>query len=131
MIFKNSQKGISLYLALIVLTLNLSIVLGITIILIENTRISQDLGYSVIAFYAADTGIETVMKVRDNPNISNPIDNPAYTGYFDMNNNGTQDFQDSSYEVFVFPAATCGADNFCVKSIGSYKETKRAIRVTY
>ena len=117
--FKDSQKGISLYLALLILSLNLSIVLGITVILTNEMERTQDLGYSVVAFYAADTGIEEAMMHRDNPAAS-------YSGSFNLNG-GT-----ASYQVSVVPTGgACVADNYCVKSIGSYKEAKRAISATY
>lgn len=133
-IFENSQKGISLYLALIILSLNLSIVLGVTIILIDEIEMTKDLGYSVIAFYAADTGIELVMNYRNSPaTTSDPVNVPAYEFYFDLNNNGTEDYKDASYDVYVIPSGVggCTADNFCVKSVGRYQEIRRALKATY
>ncbi|MCK5044742.1 hypothetical protein KAR26_03365 [Candidatus Parcubacteria bacterium] len=113
--FKDSQKGISLYLALLILSLNLSIVLGITIILINEMKRTQKLGYSVVAFYAADTGIEEAIDDRDNHPTS-------YSGSFNLSGNV------ASYEVSV---TDMGGGNFSIKSVGSYEGTKRAISATY
>ena len=125
MIFKNSQKGVSLYLALIILSLNLSIVLGTAVILIRGMEESQNLGNSIVAFYAAGTGIETVLLDRNNLATSS---SSTFTGNLDLNNNSIP-----SYEVLVVPAdgSECTTPNFCLRSIGSYKETKRVIRVNY
>ncbi len=124
--YPDSQKGISLYFALLILSLNLSIVLGLTVILIDEIEMNQSIGHAVMSFYAADSGIEKVMVERNNPE-------PTYYGFFDLDNSGGgKDNEDSEYNVTVTPrGAGCNADNYCVKSIGSYKGTKRAIKVVY
>ncbi len=130
----DSQKGISLYLALIILSLNLSIVLGLTVILIDEIEMNKSIGHAVMSFYAADSGIEKVMIDRNSPaTSSDPVNVPSYTDYFDLNNSGTEDSEDSFYDVYVIPreAGVCEADNYCVKSVGAYKGTKRAIKVVY
>ncbi len=118
--FKDSQKGISLFLALIILSLNLSIVLGLTVILIDEIEMNKSIGHAVMSFYAADSGIEEALVNRDSPASS-------YSGFFNLSG-GT-----ASYNVTVTTSSFdgCAADNFCVKSVGTYKETKRAIKVVY
>ncbi len=54
----NKQKGITLYLGLIILATLLGIALGITPILIGGLGLMRGMGYSVVAFYGTDTGIE-------------------------------------------------------------------------
>ena len=66
---------------------------------------------------AADAGIEKILTIRDNPiNIpATPLSNGA------------------TYEVSVRSAGFlgCAAANYCIKSLGSYKETNRAIEISY
>lgn len=75
----------------------------------------RKVGYSVIAFYAADTGIEEVLKMTTPGNIPETLLNSA------------------KYEVSVNASTSpdCNASNYCIKSTGSYKETRRAIEITY
>ena len=55
---KNSEKGISLFLALIVMATILSIVFGMTSILVSEIKVTRTIGYSTLAFCASDSGIE-------------------------------------------------------------------------
>ena len=58
----SSQKGISLFLTIIVLSVVLGIVLGLSTILVGQMKTLQTMGDSVIAFYAADAGVEEVLR---------------------------------------------------------------------
>ena len=115
-----SQKGITLYLALAIMTIVLAIALGLSTIFIGQTKMIREMGYSVIAFYAADTGIEEVLVDRANPSSICTELSPCSLGqakyYLDIK-------ADTDPE--------CDADNFCIKSVGSYRETKRAIEIEY
>ena len=55
------QKGVSLYFAMIILSILLAIVLGLGTILVGQTRMIKGMGDSVAAFYGADTGIERIL----------------------------------------------------------------------
>ena len=52
-----SQKGVSVLYAVFVVTVLLAISFGINGILISQVKMLGDIGHSVVAFYAADTGI--------------------------------------------------------------------------
>lgn len=113
----NIQRGVSLYLAVLIMAIFLSIGLTISTILIGQISTIKGMGDSVIAFYAADTGIEKVLLNRANPP-SIPIP-------------GTLE-NDSSYVVTVIsPGSDCTADNYCIRSVGTYRGIKRAIEVEY
>jgi len=74
------------------------------------------MGYSVIAFYAADNGIEEVLMDNSTPTAISLTELP----------NG------ATYQVTVDAnGPQCDALNFCIKSIGTYKTTKRAIEIKY
>ncbi len=105
-----NPKGVSLYLAMIILTMFLAIAIGISTVLLIQVKMVSSLGNSVVAFFAADTGIE----------------NALYTGssVSGVLNNG------ASYEVsFMSPGSGCSGFYYCLKSKGVFKDTKRAIEI--
>lgn len=116
---KNQQQGVALYLSLVVMTMLLGIALGVNTIFLGQAKIVRSTGYSVLAFYAADAGIEEILVQRDNP--------PLGAGQVITLSNG------ATYQVFVDQTGTggCAADYYCITSVGTYKDTKRAIEVTY
>ena len=59
----NSEKGVSIYLAIMVMTILLGIGFGISALLINQLKVLRGIGDSVFAFYAADGGIERVLQV--------------------------------------------------------------------
>lgn len=122
---KRRQKGISVLIAFFIMSAFLVIVFGMHALLLGELKIIKGMGDSVIALYAADTGIERALYEGDLP--------PAnYSGYLDLNENGYQDELDSSYNASVITTGTngCPGDvNFCIKSVGTYKDTRRAIQV--
>jgi len=111
----------------------LAIALGVSTILFAQIRMIRGIGNSVIAFSAADTGMERALYDRAFPQSS-------YSGFLDLNNNGIQDNDDSSYNVTVTQPRDGGASGipededcsalyFCIKSIGKFEDIKRAIEV--
>ena len=112
-----NQEGVSILFAILIMTAILTIASGVSLIIIQQTRIASDIGYSVIALYAADHGVEEVLLMQ------NPTNIPE-----------TELPNGAKYEVFVKNAAItpeCDAPNFCIKAIGAYKEIKRAIEAKY
>lgn len=117
------QAGISLYLSVIILAVILAIVLGLSAILFGQIKMVREMGYSVVAFYAADTGIERELFEGNSPPSSS-------FGYLDLNNNGIKDGDDASYDISVIATGSdCDAPVYCIRSKGTYKGTQRAIEV--
>lgn len=113
-----NQKGLSLYITVIIMSILLAIVLGISTILVSQMKIVKEIENSVIAFYAAETGIEQVLTAR-----ANPIPFDGYSGT--LTNSAT-------YDITVFSSGlNCPAPNFCIKSVGSFRNARRAIQVSY
>lgn len=113
-----NQKGLSLYISIIIMSILLAIVLGISTILVSQLKIIKGIEHSVIAFYAAETGIEQVLVARVNP--------ISFNGYSGVLANG------ASYEIIVFASGSdCPAPNFCINSIGDFRGAKRTIQVSY
>lgn len=105
MIKKNhkNQRGISLYLAVGSITVLLAIVVGVSTILTKQFKMIREMGDSVVALYAADTGIERVLYDV----INQRIDPNAF--YWDNLSNG------ASYQTDVY---CCGAGANCVFTVG-------------
>ena len=119
-----TQKGTSLYLTILIMSVLLGVGLGISTLLIRQMRMIRGVGDSAVAFYAADSGIEKAIyafyKVEE---------------YSDPNTivfSGTLDNL-SKYSVTGFsPGPNCPAPNqyFCIRSVGTYKGVRRAIEVS-
>lgn len=110
--FKN-QKGVTLFLSLLVLGILFSIGFALSSSLVNQIAVIRGIGNSVVAFYAADTGIEKALLKR-----GSPADIPETI----LDNNAT-------YEVESSPAG-CGVfSNYCFQSTGSFQEVQRAIEV--
>ena len=113
-----SKRGTSLYLSLIIVTIMLAMALGLSSIFIGQTKTIKQMGNSVIAFCAADTGIEKALLNRNSP-----VDIPETA----LPNGVT-------YQVMVIGGGTgdCPTEkNYCIKSVGSFLGTKRAIEIIY
>jgi hypothetical protein len=114
------QKGVSLLFIVLIMSVILAISLGISSILGQQMIVMRTIGYSVIAFYAADTGIERVLMEAD-PKILD--------GFEGELNNGAK------YLIVVKSGGEGDCDperNYCIKSTGSYQEEiKRAIEIRY
>jgi len=111
-----NQKGVSLYITIALVFILMSIVLGLSTILLGQIKVIKSVEDSVIALYAAESGIEEVLISRNNPvGVSGSLGN------------------NSSYSVTILTSASpgCSAANYCIQSVGTFKESKRAIRVSY
>ena len=117
---ENNQKGVSLYLAFMILTVLMAISLGLATISVNRIKILREMGYSVLAFYAADAGIEKVLVDRQTPNLTSDY----YSGSLD---------NEASFQVTITQGGqdSCLARFYCIKSVGAYKGVNRAIEIEY
>lgn len=132
MMSKNkSQQGLAIYLAVVVLSVVLSVVLGISAILINEIKITREMGNSVTAYYTAETGIERALKliiadeaVGLQESYSEDLDNGAsYTVEIVCPQGG------ASCPSGIPHDSDCNATNFCVRSRGDFRGVSRAIEV--
>ena len=111
------NKGMSLVLVILITTVVLGIALGVSSILFTQIGILRGIGYSVVAFYAADTGIERVL-------LSTPPENISETAL----GNGAI----FTVEVTAGGSGTCDVSySYCIKSVGEFQSVKRAIQIVY
>ncbi len=130
-----NSRGVSLLFIVLIMSVILAVGLGVSGILIQQTKISEEIGDSVVSFYAADTGVEQELydlyKLPEDNHLS------SYVGTLNvMSNSVSYDVAakcSTTTDCFVgFPVdETCGGLNFCIKSVGSYQKTKRAIEIKY
>jgi len=123
-------KGVSLYLVLMLLSIILGIFLGLSSLLLGQIKMFRSVEESVIAFYAADTGIERNLFVLQESYTNIPVFdggavftvettcNPAYIYCTDYCSGCSSD-------------PSCDAPRFCMTSNGQFRETKRAIFVKF
>ena len=113
------QKGISVLYVVFIASILLAIGLGISAILIQQIKMMREIGYSVVAFYAADSGIERAMYALYSQGDPLPFNYSGVVG-------------GASYSVSGFEPGTPNCPSppnqyYCIKSIGTYHATKRAI----
>jgi hypothetical protein len=119
---KNFKKGTALIYTIFVISILLAISFGVSDILMSQAKMLDEVGHSVVAFYAADAGIEKFLIDRGDPDLT-----PNYY-------NGSLS-SDISFTVVVYQggsASDCPSEfYYCAKSTGIFKNTRRAILVKY
>ncbi len=96
--------------SVIILFILLAIALGVSTILAGQMRVLRGMEHSLQAFLAADTGIERAL--FEVSSVSGALSNGA------------------SYQVqLVFPGSDCNALSYCLRSIGSFRDSRRAIEI--
>lgn len=142
------QKGVSLFLTILILAIILAIVLGLGTILIGQIKTIREMGNSVIAFYAADAGVEFVLKdaldyIRgEGPVLVNDYNISVGEAFCKVElvccHNSDEDcvFYEDGVDCPLIPPGNpdnedvnCEANYFCIRSVGTYSNTKRAIEV--
>jgi len=58
---KNKQEGFSLIITLFIMVIILSVVLSVSVLLYSEIKVIRNIGNSIAAFYAADSGVEKVL----------------------------------------------------------------------
>lgn len=61
MVLQNSQKGISLIITFFIMVIILAVVFSISALLFSEVKVLRNIGNSVVAFFAADSGVEKVL----------------------------------------------------------------------
>ena len=145
-----SQKGVSVYLAFMIMTVLLVIGLGINYLVTSEIKVMRNMTNSVTAFYAAETGIEKTLYL-DNMvkpeggsrglcnicNVSGEWDSCSTAGSdcgLTTCTNCTCTFYDETgglrHDVQATVTTVGETTTTVIKSVGKYKNTKRAIQIT-
>ncbi|MEK7104312.1 MAG: pilus assembly PilX N-terminal domain-containing protein [Patescibacteria group bacterium] len=111
---KDKEKGIALYMVIMLLSVFVTVVFTLTSVSLSQIRVSWQAGDSVKAFGAADSGIEQALyNIRKTGNI-NPI------GLTNLANG-------SSYTVTI----TISGQTATIQSKGVFRNTRRTIEAKY
>ncbi|GAI23960.1 unnamed protein product [marine sediment metagenome] len=112
----SNQKGVSLLLTILIMAALLAIAIGVTRLSLGEIKLIRDIPNSLIAYYAADSGIERALYeerigggAADQADCSVNLDN------------------DSKYGVNVSQIG----ETVVIKSTGCYKDIRRAIEVSF
>lgn len=134
---KNKEKGVaSIHITMMIMIISLSMVLGLAVIFIGHLRIIRGMGNSVVAFYAASSGIERLLYLNDKVCDGEKLICPAY-----CNQDGScfgliLPFETSSaigaarYDARLSVTTTAVTTQEHFESIGIFEESRRAIRAT-
>ncbi|MCD6233213.1 pilus assembly PilX N-terminal domain-containing protein [bacterium] len=112
-----TQKGVSLYLAVVILAVLMTGVLSLVALTVAEIKITSTVGYSTVAFYAADTGCEHSLYDILKKGGSGEV-------------NGTLDEILKSYPSYSVSISTSEGKT-TISSVGVFKNTSRKIEVSY
>ncbi len=129
--FFKKRKGISIVLAVLILTTLLAIALGISTFISREIKMIREVGYSTQAFYAADSGIEEALLTSTFP--SGQVDGANYAvSCTCCNSNLYGNVCPTPVCPNLCPVGSgCLAPNYCLNSIGTYQNFSRAIQIIY
>lgn len=123
--YKVKERGVALYLSVLLLAVILAMVLGTSAVFLSQLRVLKDLGNSVLAYYAAETGVERTLKnIAGCPPCTDIAScAPCFQETLD---------NESSYTAWVWDKSICpgSAISYCVKSIGVFRDVRRGLRLT-
>ena len=131
------EKGVALFLVVLIMSVILAIGLGISGILIQQIKISENIGDSVVALYAADSGVEQqiydLYKLEShNSAYSDVMTNSASYSVSVKCSESNADCQPGGELFGIIPVdENCTSLNFCIKSVGAFQTAKRVIEVEY
>jgi hypothetical protein len=114
---KNNKKGASLLLTILIMSAILAIAMGIAKLSLGEIKISRELPQSFVAYYAAEAGIEEGL----------------YADLITAVPQGTAiDFSGNLSEGVTYEVTFSGVSpSRTISSNGLYRETNRAIELTY
>lgn len=114
-----NQKGVSVYITIVILAILLAVSLGLSSIIVGGAKMVENLDNSVKAFHAADTGIEkTLYNIRILGSCTTPVTGTLGTDY--------------TYSVTItYSGASCTETGTVIESLGTYKTTNRKIEASY
>ncbi len=121
------HRGITLYFAILLIGLFLTISVGLSTISVLQLRTVAETAESVHAFFAADTGVEAALYWQTAEEDIAQCDNGSGASYC----NGTLE-NEASYELTGWQGGNAGCPDeasVCIDSTGFAGSSRRAIRV--
>ena len=132
---KEYQKGVSLYLAIVVMALLLTIIIGVSAILTKQIKAISGMENSVLALYAADAGVEVALK-----DVFTDLNSVQENYSLTLANNAEYNVTVAccgagpcpgicSPSISSPPDPNCSAYYYCIKSVGSFHGVRRALYI--
>jgi len=134
----NKERGVSLYIAFMIMTTLLGIALGTSTLLFSQLGVLKGIGHSVFAFYAAEAGLERALYLDNTVCFQEENHAPCLAvefgsigavlpGSVSLSNG-------ASYHLTAESPGNSGCPdtlghNYCVRAEGSYEQARRAIRM--
>ncbi|MDO8474215.1 MAG: hypothetical protein Q7S62_01610 [bacterium] len=111
-----------------IMTLLLGIGFGMSALLLSQLDTLRGIGYSVLAFYATEAGIDRVLYIDQKTCVNSPTRLACLQGAAPV---GSQPLSNgASYTITIEPpGGACTTLTYCVKSVGIYQQARRAVRV--
>lgn len=117
----NSQKGISLYYAVLIMSISLAVALGLNTIVVKSVGTTQEIKKSPPALHGADTGVEQALYDIKTGNAG--IGSSTEVTW----NLGDGRTVEYSYEITT-SSPRCPEDSlYCIEASGIYQGSKRFI----
>ena len=131
------EKGISLYMTFMIMAMLLGIGLGMSALLLSKLDTLRGIGYSVLAFYATDAGVDRALYIDQKECASVPVPDrlsclqgKVPSGSQPLGNGAIYTIGIESPGVGGCPALIFSKPiTYCAKSVGTYQQARRAVRV--
>ena len=107
----------------------LAAVLGLSTILLGQLKIIREMENSVVALYAAETGIEHALEARIDLVAFKSADPCSESSPCPVGSEGAEYYIEIDFSSD--PSSTCPAAFVCVKSVGVYRNAVRALQASY
>ena len=123
-----TERGVSLYMILMIMAMLLGIGFGMSALLLNQFDTLKGIGYSVLAFYATEAGVDRVLYIDQKECADDPERFTCLQGAVPL---GDQTLSNGAQYLLIIepPGGACTASTYCVKSVGTYKQSRRAVRV--
>ena len=124
-----TERGVSLYMVFMIMTLLLGIGFGMSALLLTQLDTLRGIGYSVLAFYATEAGIDRVLYI-DQKTCASQADRIGCL-HTAVDPFGIQTLTNGAQYTLTIesPGEPCPTPTYCVKSVGTYQQVRRAVRV--
>ena len=135
---KNKERGVSLYIAFMIMTILLGIAFGMSDLLFSQLIILKGMGHSVFAFYATEAGLERALYINNTVCLEEDDHAPCLIVEFDSigaaSPGGVLLSNGASYQLRAESPGDPGCPdtlgyNYCVRAEVSYQQAKRAVRM--
>lgn len=146
--FYRFQQGSVLYVTVMLLAVLMALAISLSVVLVSELKMARSLEHSVVALFAAQTGLE-----RGSAEFGCPEALPSYTKYLDTEQEIAYEVEfvacNSSYPFceYIFSNFDCDGEasvrgpfpeneecigqSFCIFSTGIYKDTRRRIKTAF